>query len=61
MKSGSNSFALSENASTTSKLQSQSPIAPYLPDNLINAKYYHPKDNKNEKILKDIMDKLETL
>jgi len=36
MKSGSNSFALSENASTTSKLQSQSPIAPYLPDNFIS-------------------------
>ena len=30
-------------------------------DNLINAKYYHPKDNKNEKVLKDIMDKLEKL
>ena len=33
----------------------------YLPDNLINAKYYHPKDNKNEKVLKDIMEKLEKL
>lgn len=33
----------------------------YLPDNLIDAKYYHPKDNKNEKILKDIMEKLEKL
>ena len=33
----------------------------YLPDNLINAKYYHPKDNKNEKILKDIMNRLEKL
>ena len=30
----------------------------YLPDNLINAKYYHPKDNKNEKIYKEIIDKL---
>lgn len=33
----------------------------YLPDNLINKKYYFPKDNKNEKILKDIMDKLSKL
>lgn len=33
----------------------------YLPDNLINTKYYHPKDNKNEKVLKDIMDKLEKI
>ena len=31
----------------------------YLPDNVKNAKMYHPKDNKNEKILKDIMDKIE--
>ena len=30
----------------------------YLPDNLINANYYHPKDNKNERVLKDIIDKL---
>ncbi len=30
----------------------------YLPDNIINAKFYHPKDNKNEKILKEIMNKL---
>ena len=33
----------------------------YLPDNLLGKKYYHPKDNKNEKILKDIMDKLDTM
>ena len=33
----------------------------YLPDNLLGSKYYHPKENKNEKILKDIMDKLEKL
>jgi len=31
----------------------------YLPDNVKNAKIYIPKDNKNEKILKEIMDKLE--
>lgn len=31
----------------------------YLPDNIKNAKIYHPKDNKNENILKDIMDKLD--
>ena len=31
----------------------------YLPDNVKNAKIYHPKDNKNEKILKDIMDKID--
>jgi len=33
----------------------------YLPDNIKNAKIYHPKDNKNEKILKEIMEKLETI
>ena len=33
----------------------------YLPDNIKNAKIYHPKDNKNERILKDIMDKLENM
>lgn len=31
----------------------------YLPDNIKNAKIYHPKDNKNERMLKDIMDKIE--
>jgi len=31
----------------------------YLPDNVKSAKIYHPKDNKNERILKDIMDKLD--
>lgn len=33
----------------------------YLPDNLIDSKYYHPKDNKNEKVLKEIMERLEKL
>ena len=33
----------------------------YLPDVLLGKKYYHPKENKNEKILKDIMDKLDTM
>ena len=33
----------------------------YLPDNLLNKEYYHPKYNKNEKILKDIMDKLKSI
>ena len=33
----------------------------YLPDNLLGSKYYHPKDNKNEKILKDIMERLEEI
>ena len=31
----------------------------YLPDNIKNAKLYHPKDNKNENILRDIMEKLD--
>ena len=31
----------------------------YLPDKIKNIKFYTPKDNKNEKILKDILDKLE--
>ena len=30
----------------------------YLPNNLLGATYYYPKDNKNERILKDIMNKL---
>ena len=30
----------------------------YLPDNIKNSTYYHPKPNKNEVILKDVMDKL---
>ena len=30
----------------------------YLPDNIKNSTYYYPKTNKNEIILKDIMDKL---
>ena len=33
----------------------------YLPDSLIDKKYYYPKENKNEKILKEIMDKLSKL
>ena len=31
----------------------------YLPDNIKNAKIYHPKDNKNERMLKEIMDKID--
>ena len=31
----------------------------YLPDNIKNIKFYTPKDNKNEKIYKEILDKLE--
>jgi putative ATPase len=31
----------------------------YLPDKLINVTYYHPKENKNEKVLRDIMNKLD--
>ena len=31
----------------------------YLPDKIKNIKFYTPKDNKNEKILKDMLDKLE--
>ena len=30
----------------------------YLPDKIKDIKLYNPKDNRNEKILKDIMDKL---
>ena len=30
----------------------------YLPDNIKNSTYYYPKPNKNEAILKDVMDKL---
>ncbi len=30
----------------------------YLPDNIKNSTYYYPKPNKNEVILKDVMDKL---
>lgn len=33
----------------------------YLPDNLLDRQYYYPKENKNEKILKDIMNKLKEL
>ena len=33
----------------------------YLPDNLLGHKYYHPKDNKNEQVLKEIMNKLDTM
>ena len=31
----------------------------YLPDNIKNIKFYKPKDNKNESILKEIMNRLE--
>ncbi len=31
----------------------------YLPDRIKNIKFYTPKENKNEKVLKDILDKLE--
>lgn len=31
----------------------------YLPDNIIGTKFYHPKDNKNEQILKTIMNNLD--
>lgn len=31
----------------------------YLPDNIKNMKFYHPRDNKNEKMLKEIMDKID--
>ena len=31
----------------------------YLPDRIKNIRFYTPKDNKNEKIFKDILDKLE--
>lgn len=31
----------------------------YLPNNIKNIKFYTPKDNKNEKIYKEILDKLE--
>ena len=31
----------------------------YLPDRIKNVKFYIPKENKNEKLLKEIMDKLE--
>ena len=31
----------------------------YLPDNIKNIKFYTPKDNKNQKIYKEILDKLE--
>ena len=33
----------------------------YLPDKLVGREYYKPKDNRNEKILKDIMNKLKEL
>lgn len=33
----------------------------YLPDNIRDSVYYHPKNNKNEAILKDIMEKLSKL
>jgi len=33
----------------------------YLPDNVKNVKIYHPRDNKNERMLRDIMEKLDNL
>lgn len=33
----------------------------YIPDKLLNKQYYHPKNNKNEKILKEIMDRLKEI
>ena len=33
----------------------------YLPDNIKGARYYTPKSNKNERILKDVMDKLDSI
>ena len=33
----------------------------YLPDKLLDREYYHPKNNKNEKILKDIMNRLKEI
>jgi putative ATPase len=33
----------------------------YLPDKIINAKYYSPKNNKNERALKEVMEKLSKL
>ena len=33
----------------------------YLPDNLINKKYYFPKNNKNEKIFKQVMDNIDKI
>lgn len=33
----------------------------YLPDNLVNKKYYIPKNNKNEQVFKQVMDKIEKI
>ncbi len=33
----------------------------YLPDNLVNRVYYHPKDNKNERIYKEIINILNNM
>lgn len=33
----------------------------YLPDKLLGRQYYHPKDNKNEKIYKDILNRLKEI
>jgi len=32
-----------------------------LPDKLLDKEYYHPKENKNEKALKDIMNRLKDI
>ncbi len=33
----------------------------YLPDKLLNREYYHPKYNKNEKVLADVLNKLKNM
>lgn len=33
----------------------------YLPNKLLGREYYHPKDNKNEKVLKEIMNRLKEI
>ena len=33
----------------------------YLPDNLLGSKYYIPKDNKNERIYKEIINRLDNM
>lgn len=33
----------------------------YLPDILLGSEYYHPKDNKNEKVLREIMSRLKNI
>ena len=33
----------------------------YLPDNLLGSRYYIPKDNKNERVYKEIINRLDTM